>query len=592
MTWVATLAAIVAAGPVVVVGRLASATVDTASHQAMPPRDTAAGAVTAIAPALEVVATGPAWLDARSVAIALLALLLVLALCGAGWLFLALRRQQLGARAVREAERLRYGRALEGARDGLAIWDPEGRLLTWNRRFADIAALLGRAPRAEQTMQEFLAGTPWVADPAGRTGTDVAPPPHTVELPDGVVVEIAHRRDANGDSITTLRDVSAERAAQRLAAASEARFRDGIENMAEGFMLWDGEDRLVAWNRQAEILLPVQAPLFRVGLNFAEVLAHLARFNGGHAQRETWLAELEMRRRRRERLGQVSTFRSSLDRLVESVDRATSDGGIVSTYRDVTDQRRLLERLHAGEIDLRRALTAEREMNEQQRRFVAMASHEFRTPLAIIDGAAQRLQAMAGVVAVDAAKRIARIRAAVSRMTEIIDRTLATARLDQGRIEAKRQRCDVLALAQEVVRRQQTITPDYAIAVSGGAAPAVIDADMMLLDHILTNLVSNAVKYSRPEAAIDLRIDPGPDDVVIEITDRGIGIPEDELGQVFSRFFRSRLVSGIAGTGIGLYLVREFVAMHGGTIAVRSEVDRGTTFTVRLPRREALAAVA
>lgn len=541
----------------------------------------------------DVALIAPAWSGIQQVGVTLLVLAFLGAVSIAAWLLRELRRQRKATQTARDSERQRYGRALEGARDGLAIWGSDGRLMSWNRGFGEIAERLGRTLRVDQRIEAFITGEPGATDIADAVARSVAAgAAQAVTLPGGVVIEIAHRRDADGDAVTTLRDVSTERAAQRRVAESEARFRDGIECMAEGFMLWDHQDRLVAWNHQAEILLPVQAPLFRVGLPFEHVLAHLARFNGGHARRETWLAELEMRRSRRARLGQVSTFRSSLERIVESIDRATTDGGIVSTYRDVTEQRRLLDQLHVGESELRRALTAEREMTEQQRRFVAMASHEFRTPLAIIDGAAQRLSAMAAATAPDASKRLARIRAAVSRMTEIIDRTLATARLDEGRIELKRQPCDIVRLAQDVVRRQQTITPDYVITLTASAGEGVLDADVTLLDHILTNLLSNAVKYSRPATEIELRIDPSPDVVVVSIVDRGIGIPADEFSQLFSRFFRSRLVTGIAGTGIGLYLVREFVAMHGGTIDVRSEVGHGTTFTVRLPRRAVIATAA
>jgi len=379
--------------------------------------------------------------------------------------------------------------------------------------------------------------------------------------------------------------------AQRRIEASEEKFRDGIESMNEGFLLWDQDDRLVAWNERARQLLPLRAPLMQVGARFEDILAHLDQLWADHASPSSWRPHLDDRRRRRERIGTTRVFRSGAGRILEAVDRVASDGHIVSIYRDITEQRNLLDRLQASEAELRRALAAERDMNEQQRRFVAMASHEFRTPLAIIDSAAQRLISV-HAAPTDAAghERVQRIRMSVSRMTEIIDRTLVAARLDAGTIELVAAPFDLNELAHEVAQRQLTITPDHEIGLALPPGALIVDADRRLIDQALTNLLSNAVKYGGALRRAELRITLENDEVVIAVSDQGLGTPADELDRVFTRFFRASTSAGIAGTGVGLHLVREFVTMHGGRIDVRSEITRGSTFTVRIPRERPIEA--
>lgn len=234
---------------------------------------------------------------------------------------------------------------------------------------------------------------------------------------------------------------------------------------------------------------------------------------------------------------------------------------------------------------LERALIAEREMNQQQRRFIAVASHEFRTPLAVIDGAAQRIRARLATVADgEILKRIDRIRSAVARMTQIIDSTLSTARLDEGRITLHPRNFDLVALIHEVCDRQRSISADYTIHC---LAPPVIgiEGDPRLLDQVFTNLLSNAVKYSGRARRIDVKVTATPNEVAVIVKDYGIGMTAADREHLFQRFFRAETAQGIAGTGIGLHLVKELVRLHGGAVEVDSEIGRGSVFTVRLHPR-------
>lgn len=240
--------------------------------------------------------------------------------------------------------------------------------------------------------------------------------------------------------------------------------------------------------------------------------------------------------------------------------------------------------LNAKAVELRAALAKEKEVNEQQRQFVAMASHEFRTPLAIIDSAAQRLQrSSANLTPEKLEDRIDKIRSAVRRMTRLMESTLSAARLDEGKINIEISPCNIERIITDTCRRTQEIALDHNISQDFGDLPETIHADADALEQVLTNLLSNAVKYSPNASEITVSARCEADHVIIGIKDHGLGIDEDDLPNLFSRFFRAKTSLGIAGTGIGLNLVKTLVEMHGGTVSAVSEKGVGSTFVVRMP---------
>jgi PAS domain S-box-containing protein len=238
------------------------------------------------------------------------------------------------------------------------------------------------------------------------------------------------------------------------------------------------------------------------------------------------------------------------------------------------------------------SLEKERQMNQQQRRFVSVVSHEFRTPLAIIDGAAQRLvRNVDRHDPTETLQRVARIRGSVNRMTELIDTMLSTARLEEGRIEVKWQSVVLADLAGQIADRQRSVSNDFEFNLSLEPARRAIEADPKLLDQVITNLLSNAVKYSGESRAVDLVATAEEEFLALSVRDYGIGIPAAELPRMFGRFFRASTSTGIPGTGIGLNLVKELVELHGGNISLESVEGQGSTFTVRLPWRRPSAAI-
>ncbi|MBL8698934.1 MAG: PAS domain-containing protein [Alphaproteobacteria bacterium] len=266
-----------------------------------------------------------------------------------------------------------------------------------------------------------------------------------------------------------------------------------------------------------------------------------------------------------------------------AVDSVPVRGGDGSVERVVTVASVITERKE-HEHRLAQALERERDVVAQQKRFISVAAHEFRTPLTIIDGAAQRLHRYAQrITPADLRERAEKIRQAVARMAQLVDTTLNSARLDAGHVELNLAPLDLVALIDSICRRLDGMAREFDIRIAGGERPHVIAGDSRLLDQAFTNLLSNAVKYSGDSRRIDIAIEVDGAAVNVRIRDYGIGVPAKELPRLFTRFYRASTAKGLPGTGIGLNLVKELVQLHGGTIAVRSTVGEGSEFTVRLP---------
>jgi signal transduction histidine kinase len=279
-------------------------------------------------------------------------------------------------------------------------------------------------------------------------------------------------------------------------------------------------------------------------------------------------------------LDEVATaFNRMIDTILESEEELTS-------HRDYLQKRVNLATIHLKNkaLELELALAKEKELNKLQREFVSMASHEFRTPLAIIDTAAQRLKRRAdSATPEEAVKRADKIRGAVKRMTRLMDSTLTAARMEEGKIRVEIKPCDIGKVVAEICAVQQEIAQTHVISCDLADLPETIQADIGSLEQVLTNLLSNAVKYAPDAPDIEVKAGTKGDQVVISVRDHGIGIDEDELGRIGERFFRARTSTGIAGTGIGLNLVKTLVEMLGGSISIDSKRGEGSTFSFRVP---------
>ncbi len=236
------------------------------------------------------------------------------------------------------------------------------------------------------------------------------------------------------------------------------------------------------------------------------------------------------------------------------------------------------------EGSLRRSLDAERQKAEQQRRFIAIMSHELKTPLTIIDGQAYRLIKLATELDPEStAMRARKIRGAAARLVEILDLVLFSSEVGAGDIAMERATVPLRDLVGEVAAECGDLDGAQGFELDLTGLPGRIEGDPKLVRHALSNIIDNALKYS-PNGGL-IRIFGHMDDgkAVITVTDRGVGIAMEELPNVSGLYYRGGNSTGIPGAGIGLYLVERFVAMHGGTLSLASRIGEGTTVTIRLP---------
>lgn len=233
---------------------------------------------------------------------------------------------------------------------------------------------------------------------------------------------------------------------------------------------------------------------------------------------------------------------------------------------------------------LQSALDRERETTNAYRSFVSMVSHQFRTPLAILDSSAQRILRRGQHITQDElVTRVQKIRNATNRLTRLVEGVLNAARLDAGRIELNPSSCNLGHLVMEICERQRELSPHADLRFNAPDTPVQVYCDSMLIEQVVVNLLSNAVKYSGETPVVEIEIWMDGARAFCSVRDRGIGIPADELPKIFDRFYRARTASGIAGTGIGLNFAQKIMHLHGGEIQVESYEAGGSLFTFDLP---------
>ncbi len=267
--------------------------------------------------------------------------------------------------------------------------------------------------------------------------------------------------------------------------------------------------------------------------------------------------------------------------LMEVVLSRIPDGDKNLVQAVVTD---ISERKRA-EAELKRALERERELNQLKSNFVSMVSHEFRTPLGIIQSSAEILDDYLDQL--DPAERREQLRSIIKnsrRMAGLMEDVLLLGRLDSGRMEFAPRPLDLAALCRRLVDEVRSTTEARCpIDFSTSGLPPEAFADERLLRHILLNLLNNAVKYSAEDCPVVFRATAADGSLSFLVRDRGIGIPEKEQTHLFQAFQRGSNVGRTPGTGLGLFIVKQSVDLHRGSIRVESRQGEGATFVVTIP---------
>ncbi|MBD2461129.1 CHASE domain-containing protein [Oscillatoria sp. FACHB-1407] len=261
--------------------------------------------------------------------------------------------------------------------------------------------------------------------------------------------------------------------------------------------------------------------------------------------------------------------------------------------RQISERQRVEAALYAAnnqlelEVQERLAELAQtREINELKMRLFSMVSHEFRTPLSTILVSTQLLtNSEAGWSEEKRVKNLSRIQSAAKTMAQLLSDILTLGRAEAGKLEFRPELLDLKSFCHSLIDEIQISTETQrAIAVIVCSESTQATVDGKLLQSILTNLLSNAIKYSESDRPIQLILTCTPEQVTIEVKDQGIGISPEDQKRLYEAFHRGQNVGDVVGTGLGLAVVKTCVDLHGGHIAVDSEVGVGTTFMVTLPQ--------
>jgi len=251
---------------------------------------------------------------------------------------------------------------------------------------------------------------------------------------------------------------------------------------------------------------------------------------------------------------------------------------MLSMAMDITQRKR-------AEEELVRTLEREKELSQLKSNFVSMVSHEFRTPLGIIQSSAELLGDFHDKMPLNERdEQLRSITRNTRRMADMMEEVLFLSRLDAGKLEFQPTALDLNGFCRRVVDEVLSTTSGRCvIELSLNSVPLEANADERLLGHIFTNLLSNAVKYSEPGAKVHFAVDREGTDAVCVFRDQGIGISPVDQQQLFKAFHRGSNVGTRPGTGLGLLLVKRCAELHGGQVHLESKVGKGTTVIVRLP---------
>lgn len=258
---------------------------------------------------------------------------------------------------------------------------------------------------------------------------------------------------------------------------------------------------------------------------------------------------------------------------------------IASVIRDIT-------RIKQAEQDILNALEKEKEFNDLQSRFVTTVSHEFRTPLTIISSSSEMVENYYQRLNEETKeKQFKRIQSSIKHMTELLDDVLIISEAEAEKIPFKPQSLDISSFCRDLTNELQFGGDEHTIIFTiqemeeiNSQKPVMAEFDSKLLRQILTNLLTNAIKYSPPESNILFNLKIEELELIFEVKDKGIGIPKDDLNKLFTRFHRATNTDNIQGTGLGLAIVKHCVDLHQGKIEVQSILNEGSTFTLRLPK--------
>lgn len=234
------------------------------------------------------------------------------------------------------------------------------------------------------------------------------------------------------------------------------------------------------------------------------------------------------------------------------------------------------------------ALEKEKQLGDLKSRFVTMASHEFRTPLSTILSSVSLIDKYTSVEDLEKReKHVKRIKSAVGNMKDILEDFLSLGKMEEGKIQLNPERLTPAELRDEleaVIQEMQRLTKPSQQITHTFTVTEDCNVDRKMLRHIMTNLISNAIKFSPEGSSVDVSCENRKNELIFTIQDTGIGISEADQKHLFERFFRAENASNIQGTGLGLHIISRYLDLVDGHIELASKLNKGSTFIVHIPQ--------
>jgi len=274
---------------------------------------------------------------------------------------------------------------------------------------------------------------------------------------------------------------------------------------------------------------------------------------------------------------------SQLEKVSDEIRKLNSDLEVKVEERTMI-LKEALEKLEQSQTELSEALDKEKQLNEIKSRFVSMASHEFRTPLSTVLSSASLLSSYVEKADYEKCNRhIDKIKSAVKHLNDILEDFLSLGKLDEGKVATNISEFDLKEFIHETVDEMKGLLKTGQSFDSVYNGEGMVRSDKKLLKNILINLITNAIKFSEQNKKIS--IETSVDDKVakISVTDRGIGISPQDQQHLFSSFFRGFNATNIAGTGLGLHIVKRYIDLLHGNVNLKSELGVGTTVSISFP---------
>jgi len=283
---------------------------------------------------------------------------------------------------------------------------------------------------------------------------------------------------------------------------------------------------------------------------------------------------------------EIELIRQISNHVAIALQQAETNQYLEAQVRERTQQ------LEASLLELEHALAREKELGELKSRFISMTSHEFRTPLATIQAASDLLKNYGDKMTAEKRReRLDKIQQEIRKMTAMLEEVLTMGRASAGKLIKRPVAMDVNQFAQQCLEEASHLAgiKHELVLENHWQSGEEFWADPYLLQQAVSNLLINALKYSPNGGRVTLTVNGNAEELLIAISDQGIGIPEAELPHIFDSFYRAKNVGNISGTGLGLAIAHAAVEQHNGTIEVHSTEGEGTTFMIHIPnQRQAL----